>query len=74
MVYIPDTGIVGAVYGGYLEFGSKDAITVASNEDAALKKTPDKGSVPSKNLVLSEDEQKLLDLVNKARADKGWKL
>lgn len=70
-VYIPDTGIVGAVYGGYLEFGSKDAITVASNEDAALKKTPDKGSVPSKNLVLSEDEQKLLDLVNKARADKG---
>jgi uncharacterized YkwD family protein len=70
-VYIPDTGIIGAVYGGYLELGSKDAITAASNEDTALKIIPGKGSAPSADLVLSEDEQKLLDLVNQAREDKG---
>jgi uncharacterized YkwD family protein len=70
-IYIPDTGIVGAVYGEYLELGSNNAITVASNEDTALKKAPDKGSPPSSKLVLSEDEQKLLDLVNQARAEKG---
>ncbi|MGI6668447.1 MAG: CAP domain-containing protein [Acetivibrionales bacterium] len=70
-IYIPDTGIVGAVDGRYIEFAGKDAITVASNEDVSLKKAPEKGPDNSSKLVLSEDEQKLLDLVNKARADKG---
>ncbi|MGE5614276.1 MAG: CAP domain-containing protein [Bacillota bacterium] len=69
-IYIPETGIVGAVDGRYIEFAGGDAITASSNNDSALKK-PGKESAPSSNLVLSEDEQKLLDLVNKARADKG---
>lgn len=69
-VYDKDTGTIGAVDGRYITFGD-DAITVSRNTDTKLKKTPGKGTTPASiELNLSNDEQKLLDLVNKARADK----
>jgi uncharacterized YkwD family protein len=43
-----------------------------SKEKVAPKTTPAKGATPSAiNVDLSQDEQKLLELVNKARADEG---
>lgn len=69
-VYDQDTGTVGAVDGRYISFG-ENAITVSKNNDAKLKKTPGKGTTPASiELNLSDDEQKLLELVNKARAEK----
>lgn len=62
-VFYPDTGVIGAVDGRYIEFGNGDAITVSSNNSLT-----DQFAAKA---VLSEDEQKLLDLVNKARSDKG---
>lgn len=85
-VYSVDNGIVGAVDGRYINLGGGDAATVASKTDdtvAAASKgktddkakgetTPDKGSTPAViNSDLSQDEQKLLELVNKVRADEG---
>ncbi len=68
-VYYPDNGLVGAVDGRYIEFAS-GAVPVTTNGMEA-KKPPAKDKTPSPNsLTLSEDEQKLLELVNKARADK----
>lgn len=70
-IFYPDTGVIGAVDGRYIEFGNGDAITVSSNNPLADQSAA-KGSAPSEaKSSLSEDEQKLLDLVNKARADKG---
>ncbi|NLV35511.1 MAG: SH3 domain-containing protein [Clostridiaceae bacterium] len=74
-VYFPDTGVVGAVDGRYIELANGDAITVAKDGIEAKKppkdKEKDKDKLPSpNNTSLSEDEQKLLELVNKARADK----
>ena len=69
-VFDQDTGTVGAVDGRYIAFGD-NAITVSKNNSAPLKKTPDKGTTPASiELNLSDDEQKLLELVNKARAEK----
>lgn len=69
-VYNPDTGTVGAVDGRYISFGD-NAITVSKNNTAPLKKTPGKATTPASiDLNLSSDEQQLLDLVNKARAEK----
>lgn len=69
-VYDTETGIVGAVDGRYIEPENGEAIAVASDNAAAAK--PGDGSASDPNSVaLSEDEQKLLDLVNKARDDKG---
>jgi len=70
-VYNPDTGTVGAVDGRYISFGDENAVTVSKNSSPTLKKTPGKGTTPASiELNLSSDEQKLLDLVNKARAEK----
>lgn len=70
-VYNPDTGTVGAVDGRYITFGDENTITVSKNNSTTPKKTPGKGTTPASiNLNLSTDEQKLLDLVNKARAEK----
>ena len=75
-VYNDDMGIVGAVDGRYIELGDavtvasiidEDAITAAKNKD---KTTPEKEK-SSEKITLSEDEQKLLELVNKARKEKG---
>ncbi|HEX2946221.1 MAG TPA: CAP domain-containing protein [Clostridia bacterium] len=76
-VYDSDTGTVGAVDGRYITFGNENAVTASKNTSTMLKKTPGKETAPGKGttpasieLNLSEDEQKLLDLVNKARAEK----
>lgn len=69
-IFYPETGVVGAVDGRYIEFGNGEAITVSSN-NASKDQSDPKGSTPQKKTTLSEDEQKLLELVNKARADKG---
>ena len=67
-VYDPDTGCVGAVYGKYLDV--EDAsVPVSSNNATSTGKAP---SPPSGRLVLTEDEQKLLELVNKAREENGF--
>lgn len=70
-VYNPDTGIVGAVDGRYIEFGSKNSVTVSANNALADMTEAKKLPSPKEKFTLSEDEQKLLDLVNKARRDKG---
>lgn len=71
-VYNPDTGIVGAVDGRYITFGDEDAVTVSKSGNSALQEASGKGTAASSGeLKLSEDEQKLLELVNKARADKN---
>ncbi len=69
-IFYPDTGVVGAVDGRYIEFGNGEAITVSSN-NASTDQSAAKGSTSQTKAALSEDEQKLLELVNKARADKG---
>lgn len=66
-VYDPDTGRVGAVYGRYLDV---EDVTVPVSANVAEKK--EKTSPPSSGkIVLTEDEQKLLELVNKAREENG---
>jgi uncharacterized YkwD family protein len=76
-IYDDNMGIVGAVDGRYIDLGD-DAVTVASiigdeavtaakNKDKAV---PEKEKTPEK-IILSADEQKLLELVNKARKEKG---
>ncbi|NLK86215.1 MAG: SH3 domain-containing protein [Clostridiaceae bacterium] len=67
-VYNPDTGIVGAVHGEYISIGDGDSITVSSNNAAS---TSGENAASNAKVVLSEDEQKLLELVNKAREEKG---
>lgn len=70
-IFYPETGVIGAVDGRYIAFGNGEAITVSSN-NALVDQFAAKGSKPSEaKAALSEDEQKLLDLVNKARSDKG---
>jgi len=82
-VYNIKNGIIGAVDGRYLQIGdgyiaaSKTGNTEVTDKTAPqkqeqLKDTTDKDKAGSdKKLGLSEDEQKLLELVNKARKDKG---
>lgn len=70
-VYNPQTGIVGAVDGRYIKLETTEAVNVTANNDTALRKAPDNEAPALTSLAISEDEQKLLDLVNKARADKG---
>ena len=74
-VYTADTGIVGAVDARYLKLGDGSVATAASNTgnaDTALKTSPDKDSTPVvPDIEVSQDEQKLLELVNRARADEG---
>lgn len=66
-VYDPDTGRVGAVYGRYLDV---EDVTVPVSANVAEKK--EKTSPPSSGkIVLTEDEQKLLELVNEAREENG---
>ncbi len=67
-VYNPDTGTVGAVHGKYISIGDGDSIAVSSNNAAS---SADGNKAPAAKVVLSEDEQKLLELVNKAREEKG---
>lgn len=70
-VYYPDIGVVGAVDGRYIELANGDAITVSANGMEAKKPPKEKDQKPSPdNTTLSEDEQKLLELVNKARVEK----
>ncbi len=70
-IFNPDTGVVGAVDGRYIDFGNGGAITVSSNNTASTDQSAAKDPATQKKATLSEDEQKLLELVNKARADKG---
>lgn len=65
-VYNPDTGKVGTVYGKYIDIDA--SIPVSTNNTASEGKT---ASPSSGKVVLTEDEQKLLELVNKARDEKG---
>ncbi len=67
-VYNPDTGTVGTVYGKYIDIGNDESIPVSANISAleGNAASPSAGKV-----VLTEDEQKLLELVNKAREEKG---
>lgn len=58
-IFSEDNGIVGAVDGRYIDLDGHNAVTVAAK--------PAKEAPP----ILSEDEQVLLDLVNRARTDKG---
>jgi uncharacterized YkwD family protein len=66
-VFNPDTGIVGAVHGKYVSLGDGDSIAVSSKNVVNTSG----GNAASEKVVLSEDEQKLLELVNKAREEKG---
>jgi uncharacterized YkwD family protein len=67
-VYDPDTGTVGAVHGKYISVGEGDSIAVSANTAAGTSSGDGTSAV---KVVLSEDEQKLLELVNKAREEKG---
>ncbi len=67
-VYNPDTGTVGAVHGKYISLGDGGSIAVSSNSAAV---STDGNKAPIAKVVLTEDEQKLLELVNKARDEKG---
>lgn len=67
-VFNPDTGTVGAVYGKYLSVEDGDSLAVSANNVAT---TPGTNAASPAKAVLSEDEQKLLELVNKAREEKG---
>lgn len=67
-VYNPDTGIVGAVHGKYISLEDGGSITVSSGNVAVNSGGNDANA---EKVVLSEDEQKLLELVNKAREEKG---
>ena len=83
-VYNVNNGIVGAVDGRYIKLEDEAAaVTASKTDDSAVaankakdkskeQKTPAKGSTPAViNEDLSQDEQKLLELVNKAREDEG---
>lgn len=81
-IYNADNGIIGAVDGRYINIGDGSLATSKVNTGEAAKTTPaketpakdapTKGTSPSAvNIDVSEDEQKLLELVNKARAEKG---
>ncbi|NMA33935.1 MAG: SH3 domain-containing protein [Clostridiaceae bacterium] len=66
-VYDPDTGRVGAVYGKYLDIEDATVPVSANVAETAEKQA----SLSSGKIVLTEDEQKLLELVNKAREENG---
>jgi len=66
-VYNPDTGSVGTVFGKYIDINNGNSIPVSAGNKAVVN---NKSSEPSK-VKLTEDEQKLLELVNKAREEKG---
>ncbi|HOQ07727.1 MAG TPA: CAP domain-containing protein [Clostridiales bacterium] len=74
-VYDPDTGRVGAVYGKYLnvdDVAVPVSANVAEKKDKDKEKEKEKTTSPSSGkIVLTEDEQKLLELVNKAREENG---
>jgi len=85
-IYNVDKGIVGAVDGRYISLKDDNAITVASKTDDSVtalnkgktedktsdKTTPAKDSTPAAvNSDLSQDEQKLLELVNEVRKKEG---
>lgn len=82
-VYDVNNGIVGAVDGRYIKLGDETAVTASKTDNTAVaaskakdkskeQKTPAKGSTPAAiNADLSQDEQKLLELVNKAREAEG---
>ncbi len=68
-IYSVDKGLVGAVDGRYIKLdeGQQDIVAAKTTDTSAKKdKKDDKPKV-----VLSADEQKLLDLVNKARDKEG---
>ncbi len=67
-VYNADTGTLGAVFGKYVSVGKDDSIAVSSNDVVGISGGNAASDVKA---VLSEDEQKLLELVNKAREEKG---
>lgn len=66
-VYVPDTGRVGAVYGKYLDI---EDVSIQVSADISASKGKTTSPAPEK-VVLTEDEQKLLELVNKAREENG---
>jgi len=85
-IYDSGNGIVGAVDGRYVKMGEKlEANAVSKTNDVSVtaskektdtktneKTTPENGSnKTSTNGDLSQDEQTLLELVNKARTDEG---
>ena len=84
-IYNAANGIVGAVDGRYIEFGDgANAAAASKSEDTSVtvskkpddkskdKAAPTKGSTPAAiNTELTQDEQKLLELVNKARSAEG---
>lgn len=74
-VYNADKGIVGAVDGRYIKLGDGSVATAASKDDntaVAVKTTPAKDATPSAvDIDISQDERKLLELVNKARDNEG---
>jgi len=69
-IYSTDNGMVGAVDGKYIKFDDGQDIVAAKSTDTSAKKDKDKKDSEPK-IVLSADEQKLLDLVNKARTKEG---
>lgn len=85
-IYNIDNGVVGAVDGRYISLEGDKAITVASKTDVPAeavntvkpedktsgKAAPAKDPVPAtKKTNLSQDEQKLLELVNDVRKKEG---
>jgi len=69
-IYVTDRGIVGAVDGRYLSFEGSQEIVASKSTDTVSKKDKEKKEEKEK-IVLTPDEQKLLDLVNKARTKEG---
>lgn len=66
-IYEPKKGLVGAVHGNYIKVEEKSE--PASNQLEDEKETEQTVSVPLTDV--SEEEQALLNLINKARADAG---
>lgn len=68
-IYSADEGLVGAVDGRYLKLGDgqQDVVATKTTDTSAKKDKKDEKS----ELVLSADEKKLLELVNKARDKEG---
>jgi len=67
-VYNPDTGSVGTVYGKYIDIDNRASIPVSAGNKAVVG---DNSTQSAQKVTLTEDEQKLLELVNKAREEKG---
>lgn len=74
-IYVSANGNVGAIYKKYLNLDSGKTTTVAATTPAKTKTTSvaTRTKTVEAKVEVSKDEQALLDLINKARKEKGLK-